>query len=75
MADEVARRASESKSGQLAQYDAAHLALVQNVMVLEPQDVAQAFVRLSHDMPPNWLRVWVVGHQDGDWTAIPVWSR
>lgn len=75
VADLLVRHTLASKAEQLAQYAIAHLALVQNVMLLDPEDVREAFARLSDEVPANWHRVWVVAHEHGDWSALPVWTR
>lgn len=74
MAERIVRDTVAANTPQLAEYDVAHLALV-NVMLLDPEDLAEAFERLSDEVPANWARVWVVAHQDGDCKALSIWSR
>ncbi len=63
-AELVVRRVIRSKSRQLAGYERAYLALLEPTLLIEPQHLAAAFAGAEDDIPPNWLRIYVVAHED-----------
>ena len=56
----VARRVIRSKSRQLAAYERAYLALLEPTLLIEPEHLSAAFASEKDDIPPNWLRIYVV---------------